>query len=371
MELDSTALNNIESNEDAFPKSVGGNATQSPIASEEQAIPNTNDTSYVSAHRNVENASDPMTQTLSEQNPSNTAASATARPRASSLWPSGDDDVTALQLLRTMEDLELQKKLAEQHGKRSLITARQVAQQVFDHRSSNAFREEDGWIHSKAQSRAAGRNEIGLIAEFPQPVLRANPRPPSQDKTYWMPGPDNIFIMCKLCIGLIIWNDYNAKLIKAFTTKSGTDPDHLRTNGDLGYYTQLIRVPEENGVPEEDGVTDVVLFETSGHPDIDWNIRGPRLMEDIASYLHPHGKPYRIVGGLKINGYDEDALRRMWRKTAEMAVADTRAAFRARRRDFDPYWQYRNSARSNIDDETVAEEVCFVVALLGFSFSLT
>jgi hypothetical protein len=114
-----------------------------------------------------------------------------------------------------------------------------LLQEVFDQVSTGKFNEEDGWVKSAAHSRAQGSREIGLIAEYPMPVLRGDPNPPSPRTVFWVPGPDDLLIMCKLCLGLIVMNDYNVKMMKTFTTKSGTNPDNLRSSGDLQYYYRL------------------------------------------------------------------------------------------------------------------------------------
>jgi hypothetical protein len=232
-----------------------------------------------------------------------------------------------------------------------------LLQEVFDQVSTRRFNEADGWRKSADRSRKQGSREIGLIAEYPMPVLRGDPSPPSPRSVFWVPGSDDLLIMCKICLGLIVMNDHNVKLMKTFTTKSGTDPQYLRSSGDLEYYYQVIPSPQEDHRTIEQGVVDVFKFESFDVPGVNSNIQGPRLMETMATYLHPHGKPYRIVGKLKEGGYDEDLLVDLWKLNYEIGRRATRRAFRERRAD--PHWarEYKTVPQSYIGDDTVVAEV--------------
>lgn len=392
-EFDTGFLNSTDSKDGASPDPRNANKSSLPIEGHALAIPST---SNIAGHilkdeKDANGSLHPFPGTSSKQKQLNPTDSTSVRPRApsraskisrpivkhpnvseaqqqgesphvSAIWPTRDDEAT-LAALVTVEDPDHQKNLAKYHNKRSLIAARELMQKVYDQRMSTAFKESDGWINSAAQSRADGRKEIGLIAQYLQPVLRANSRQPAQKQPYWMPGPDGIFIMCKLCLGLIVWNDENVKLMKTFTTKSGTDKEFLRRSGLLKYYAQVVRSPQEEGrVPHEKGVANVFMFETFADKEneIDWNVGGPRLMETMTMYEHPRGKPYRIVGALKGNGYDEDLLCDMWEDNAERAIRQTYAAFDARRANPDWFRQYRSVPQSMIGDDTVVDEVCLI-----------
>lgn len=341
--------------EDATPVSITNNA---------HAVSSVSETTYNSEKDKTENAkgSSDTSRLPSVQNtPSPTGGTA--------VWPSRNDDDAAFQALVCIEDPKRQKDLVEQDLKRTLNLGRNLIQKVYDQTSATAFNEADGWMKSANHSRASGSSEIGLIAEYPMPVLRADPNPPSQNKRYWLPGPDGLLIMCKMCLGLIVWNDGNAKLMKTFTTKSGTDPDYLRRSGRLQYYAQAIRSPQEDQVRRERGVYDFFKFETFDVEDVNWDIDGPRLMETMSMYEHPHGKPYRIVGALKENGYDEALLCNIWRTNANVAINETHAAFKERRADPDWFRKYRTVPHSTIGDDTMVAEVR-VFRILGAAFVL-
>jgi hypothetical protein len=108
-----------------------------------------------------------------------------------------------------------------------------------------------GWIISATTSRAAGAEEVGLEAEFNMPVIRGDSRPLSQDLKWWVPGANNGTIMIKKELGLIVTNDKHCKMMKTFTTKSGTNKDHLRMSGQLRHYVQIIRSPKEENIRRE------------------------------------------------------------------------------------------------------------------------
>lgn len=181
-----------------------------------------------------------------------------------------------------MEDPERQESLARDHRGRTMQLGKNLLQEVFDQASTRIFDEADGWRRSAAHSRTQGSRGIGLIAEYPVPVLRGDLKPPSPRAVFWVPGPDVLVIMCKICVGPIIMKDHNVKLMKNFTTKNGTDVENLRGSGDLDYYHQVKRSPQEDHVPTEQGVVDVFKFETFNDRGINWEIDGPRLMESMA-----------------------------------------------------------------------------------------
>lgn len=308
---------------------------------------------------NVENATlDPQRQEV--DNARNSANVPHTSPERELHRPRGDTggwSSDVLDALIYMEDPERQESLARDHKGRTMQLGKGLLQEVFDQASTRIFDDADGWIRSAAHSRAQGSHEIGLIAEYPVPVLRGDPRPPSPRSLFWVPGPDGLVIMCKICIGLIVMNDHNVKLMKNFTTKSGTDVENLRRSDDLEYYYQVKRSPQEDHVPTEKGVIDVFKFETFNDRGINWEIDGPRLMESMATYEHPPSMPYRIVGQLQNFGYDEDLLAKMWRDNARIGQLATRRAFKARREDPNYVRSYRTAPQSYIGDDTVVAEV--------------
>lgn len=351
-------------NDDTRPAPVSKADTPWRIPESEQSASGVEDAAFGPQIQDVDHARNPT------DNP-HTSPERELRPPPgdTTRWPSGGDDLTAYDALYCLEDPERQDDLAQHHRRRAIRLGKGLLQKSFDQVSTGRFNEADGWMKSASRSRAQGRHEIGLIAEYPMPVLRADPSPPSPSSVFWVPGPDRLVIMCKLCLGLIVMNDHNVKMIRTFTTKSGTDIGRLRGSGDLQYYAQVVRSPQEDRAIIEKGIYDVFKFESFNDQGVNWKIEGPRLMETMSMYQHPHGKPYRIVGKLKGNGYDEDLLVKIWKMNYEIGERETRRAFRERRED--PNWasRYRNVAQSNIGDDTVVAEVSLSrIMLLGSSF---
>jgi hypothetical protein len=239
-------------------------------------------------------------------------------------------DHQAIQALRTLEDPRVQETLAQYHGKRTLQVGRELTQKVFDQPSVGRYDTNFGWIVDATASREAGAKEVGLVAEFDMPVIRGDPRPLSQDVKWWVPGANHGAIMIKKELGLIFMNDKHCKMMKTFTTKSGTDREYLRRSGQLRHYVQIIRSPEEENTRRETGTYGELRIVTSDVKGIDWDIDGPRFMSTLTTYEHPHGAPYRIVGYLK-DSQDEALLNNMHRAAASSAVLQTSAAFDQRR----------------------------------------
>lgn len=265
-------------------------------------------------------------------------------------------DPSAFQALTYLEDPRKQDSIVSHHGKRTLKVARDLTQMVLNRSPAGAHDSGDGWIVNATDSRATGASEVGLIAEFDMPVIRGDTRPPAESATRWVPGPNNMIIMVKRCVGLITLNDDNIKLIKPFTTKSGTDLAVLRRPGRLEHYIQVIRSPEEDNVRREIGVYGTLMFETHDVQSINWNITGPRLMQKDSNYAHPHGRPYRIVGHTK-EAYDADLIVEMHQTAADTAIKQTQAAFRERRSNPDWFKQYRSLRRSTNDYSTAVDQV--------------
>lgn len=229
---------------------------------------------------------------------------------------------------------------------------------VFNGSSAGTYASRHGWIEDAAASRRAGASEVGLIAEFDMPVFRGNPKPPARNAFRWVPGPDKTIIMFKRCVGLIMLNDYTAKLIKPFTTQSGTDLETLRRPGKLKDFIQVIRSPQEDGVQRERGMYDILMFQTFDVESVNWNIAGPRFMHIDGTYAHPHSRPYRIVGHLK-EGYDENVLVDIHHTAAATAISQAHAAFKER--SSNPAWfmRYRDSSRPINDISTAVDQVRF------------
>jgi hypothetical protein len=269
------------------------------------------------------------------------------------------DDNQAFQALIQLEDPRKQEALAQHHGQRTLKVSRELAKKVFDRNLADAYSKEGGWIVDANASRGAGASEFGLVVEFDMPAIRGDARPPKPTAHRWAPGPDGMTVQFKKELGLVVTNNNICKLIKPFTTKSGTSPEHLRSSGKLKDHVQIIRSPREDGVPRVAGtfgVLTIVCPETEG---INWNVDGPRFMATMPTYDHPHGKPYRIVGHLK-DSHDEELLCKIQNAAAASAVVQTRAAFGQRRRDTNRFERYRETHQSSIDRSTVVEQVCIV-----------
>lgn len=249
---------------------------------------------------------------------------------------------------------------------RALKVGRDLGQSHYNYRSIDEFSVEDGWIKNTAASRAAGALDVHLILEFMMPVLRGDPVPPRGDSIWWTPGPDGEIVQLKKCRGLCVYNG-ECKLIKVFTTKSGTDPNRLRKSGELENYVQVIRSPQEDHVLQEEGVYGESLIETNDAPGIDWDIDGPRLMELMPFYQHPHSMPYRVVACLK-GGYDDRLVVKMWETVAQRGVEAALTAAEHRRNNPDWFKQYRQSAQSQFAEDTVVEKVCSLIFGLSCYF---
>jgi hypothetical protein len=346
------SLNESTHSDDTCPAPVSEDETSRLTPDRDQTAPNVEDETHDPQRQEVDNARN------STDNSHTTPEHELRRPQDyTPRWPSDSDDHDAFEALVYIEDPERQESLAENHTARTIKLSKALRQKAFDKVSTKRFNEADGWIKSKAYSQAQGTREIGLVAQYPVPVLRGDPRPPKPNAVFWVPGPDKMKIMCKLCIGLIVVNGLNIKLTKHFTTKSGTDPEALRRSGDLQYYYQVIRSPQEDHVRIEEGVAGVFKFESFTDQGVKWDIDGPRLMESMALYELPPGAWYRILGQLKHGGYDEDLLINMWKKNAAILERETRRAFRERIENPDYVRRYRNVAQLNIGDDTVVAQV--------------
>jgi hypothetical protein len=279
-------------------------------------------------------------------------------------------DHQAIQALGKLEDPRVQETLAHYHGKRTSKVARELTQKVFDQPSVGRYDRNLGWIISATTSRAAGAEEVGLVAEFDMPVIRGDSRPLSQDVKWWVPGANNGTIMTKKELGLVVTNDKHCKTMKTFTTKSGTNKDHLRMSGQLRHYVQIIRSPKEENIRRETGTYGELRIVTSDVEGIDWDIDGPRFMSISKTYEHPHGAPYRIVGYLK-DSSDTALLNDMHRAAATSAVRQTNAAFDQRRRNLDWFDKYRIVRQPAIDRSTVIEQVRSILLILSTAYQLT
>lgn len=151
-----------------------------------------------------------------------------------------------------------------------------------------------------------GSDEVGEIGLFVVPQLRGDPRPPSPDNQFILPGPHGTKVMFKMTPALIINNENREHInIKLFTTKHNTNPDNLHNSGELKRDYVLMR--RTNGDQQLESGTCFASLNFEGTSK-SYPYKDPCYMGIDSNCQYPRHCPWMRLGHLARNSRNYNTL---------------------------------------------------------------